>query len=77
VKKGELYGYIDNNGKEIIACQFEQAGRFTEGRAAVQKNGWVGFIDTSGTMVIEPKFTCSVSHPIFVNGMAPCLVQMK
>jgi hypothetical protein len=71
VKKGEMYGYIDHNGKEIITCQFEQAGPFTEGRAAIQKNGWVGFIDTSGTMVIEPKFTCSVSHPIFVNGMAP------
>ena len=71
VKKGELYGYIDQQGKEIIPCQFEQAGSFAEGRAAVKKNGWVGFIDASGNIVIEPKYTCSVDHPVFVNGLAP------
>jgi len=71
VKKGELYGYIDKQGREIIACQFEQAGPFAEGRAAVKKNGWTGFIDDTGNIVIEPKFTCSVNHPLFVNGLAP------
>ena len=67
----EGYGYIDTTGKEIIPCKFGDAGRFSEGIAAVKVKGWTGFIDLKGDIVIEPKFTCSVQHPLFDHGMAP------
>jgi hypothetical protein len=54
-----------------IPLQFEAVGRFTEGKTAVKQNGWVGIIDATGKMIVEPRFTCSVQHPMFVNGIAP------
>jgi hypothetical protein len=71
VSLNDQWGYIDSTGKEIIALQFADAGSFNEGIAAVKHNGWTGFIDTTGTIIIEPRFMCTVSHPVFVDGIAP------
>src|SRR5689334_6578969 len=74
VQYEEIYGYIDTTGAEIIPCKFEDAGRFSESIAAVKVNGWTGFIDLKGDIIIEPKYTCSVQHPLFDHGMAPVFV---
>lgn len=59
----DLCGYIDAKiwNKEyrtvfVIEPQFELAGNFSEGLAAVRIEGKFGYIDASGEIVIEPKF---------------------
>ncbi|GAH30691.1 unnamed protein product, partial [marine sediment metagenome] len=52
------WGYIDKTGKWVITPQFQWAGSFSEGLAAVRiegKWGW-GYIDKTGKWVIEPQF---------------------
>src|SRR5712692_4467775 len=49
-------GYIDARGTVRIRPQFDDAGEFSEGLAAVAINGKYGYINTSGQMVIEPRF---------------------
>ncbi len=64
---GGKWGFIDTNGKMVIAPQFEKATIFSEGLAKVQLNGKYGFIDKSGNWVIKPKYD-NVSD--FNNGIA-------
>ena len=52
-KKDGKYGYYNVNTKEIvIAADYEKAKRFSQGLAAVVKNGRVGFINLNGETVI-------------------------
>lgn len=46
---------------------YESAGDFSEGLAAVQKDGKWGYIDKTGKMTIEPQWE---SAHAFVNGLA-------
>jgi hypothetical protein len=58
-EKGEQsmkMGYIDKKGKFVIKAEYSSANRFSEGLAAVLKDGKVGFIDSKGKFVIEPKY---------------------
>lgn len=57
---GNLYGYVDQQGRIIIPAQFSYAGRFSHGRAAVQspQNNLWGFIDTNGKYIIYPNYKC-------------------
>lgn len=56
VRKGELWGYIDTWGREVIPCKYYCAYPFHEGYAAVCKNGRRGYIDTWGREVIPCKY---------------------
>lgn len=49
------YGYIDENGEEVIECQFEYAKNFSHnGLAPVRdENDLWGYIDTEGNLVID------------------------
>lgn len=49
-------GYIDKTGKEVIPKIYDDGADFSEGMAGVVINGKWGFIDTAGTIVIEPQF---------------------
>ncbi|MBN1632454.1 MAG: WG repeat-containing protein, partial [Thermoleophilia bacterium] len=50
---GYKYGYINKTGAVVIAAQFNRAWHFSEGLAAVSSDaGLVGFIDTSGGLVV-------------------------
>lgn len=68
-KKGKIVPcYIDITGKVVIANQgWEDASYFSEGLAAVCKDGKWGYINTSGEYVIEPQydaardFSCGVA----------------
>lgn len=60
-------GFIDRDGKIVIEPTFEKAFPFTDGLAAVQKQGAWGFIDTKGRLIIEPQF---VSVGLFSEGLA-------
>jgi WG containing repeat len=61
------WGYIDRTGKLTISAQFEEAGPFSEGLAAVRVGGKYGYIDRTGKLAIEPQFS---SAREFVDGLA-------
>lgn len=50
------YGYIDRTGKIVIPPRFDEAEKFSEGRARVKINGKYGYIDNQGVVVIQPQF---------------------
>lgn len=56
VKEEERYGYVDRDGKLIIALQFEEASSFRNGLACVKINDKWGLIDIEGNWIIEPRF---------------------
>jgi len=64
---GQKWGFINTDGKMVIAAEYEKAASFSEGLAKVRIDGKYGFIDKSGTLVIKPKFE-NVSN--FHNGIA-------
>ncbi|WP_051669566.1 WG repeat-containing protein [Bryobacter aggregatus] len=53
---GELWGYIDENGKTAIHPEFTQARAFVSGLAAVQSVAKWGFIDKTGQWRINPLY---------------------
>lgn len=65
-----LWGYIDKTGAWVIKPQFQGllgANPFSEGLAAVKKDGKFGYIDKSGKWIIEPQF--DYAHD-FARGLA-------
>jgi hypothetical protein len=50
------WGYVNPVGKFAIPPQFESAGPFSEGVAAVEVEGRFGYIAPDGHVVIEPKY---------------------
>lgn len=68
VKKNNLWGFVDNSGKEVIACKFKHIGKFAEGRCFVEYlEGWA-IIDTSGNLIKQIDLLCNVYN--FTNGVA-------
>jgi|694.fasta_scaffold114580_2 hypothetical protein len=75
--RGKGWCYVDPKGETVIAPQFIQANRFSEGLAAVQgyeilSNGMqraclVGYIDRTGHYVIETRFNIG---GLFSDGLA-------
>ena len=61
-------GFINKTGKEIIPCIYENVSNFSEGLAAVQKNGKWGFIDKTGKEVIP--FIYTGVNDVFKKGVA-------
>ena len=54
-KENELYGYMNLDGEVLIEPQFQWAGPFSEGKAAVCRDGKVWYIDNSGAVVIRAR----------------------
>jgi hypothetical protein len=67
-KAGEPCGYMDKEGKVVIAPAFDRALPFSEGMAAVAQGGKWGYINAKGVIVIEPRFSRAES---FREGLAP------
>lgn len=55
-KKGNFYGFEDQNGNMVIPAQFNNVMEFSHGLAAVCVQGKWGYIDPQGTLVIQPQF---------------------
>lgn len=55
-RKGNAWGYASPDRKIIINPEYEDAGFFYAGFAAVKKNGMYGYINTSGETIIPFKF---------------------
>ncbi len=50
------WGYIDTTGKLAVPSLYDEEGRFSEGKAAVNKDGLWGYIDRTGKLIIHPQF---------------------
>lgn len=70
------YGFIDHDGNEVIALQFEEATYFSEGYAmAIPSNFKLfGIIDKQGHFVHEPEFEDAAE---FHEGLAMACVKKK
>jgi hypothetical protein len=74
IKRGNRFGYIDEDGRTVIECKFCLAWDFSESLARVEAKESrsefsppTGFIDNEGNMVIPPQF---YSANDFVNGLS-------
>ena len=56
VCKDGKWGFVDLDGKEIIAPQYKDAKSFSNGLAAVSDGEKWGFIDSTGNLVIDYLF---------------------
>jgi len=55
-RKGNAWGYASPDRKIVINPEYEDAGFYYAGYAAVKKNGMYGYINTRGETVIPFKF---------------------
>ena len=57
MRSGDLWGFVDAYGKEVISAQFINVRQFKNGYAAAckTKDAW-GIIDTKGNWVLEPNY---------------------
>jgi WG containing repeat len=65
--QGKTWGFIDNRGRTVIAARFEGALPYSEGLAAVKREGRWGYIDRNGSEVIPIRYRTVQS---FRNGVA-------
>lgn len=56
VQYDERFGYVDRQGREVIACQFDEAGQFTGDHALVAMAGRYGLINNLGQLVVPCQF---------------------
>jgi hypothetical protein len=56
VLENNKWTYMDSNGNVAIKAQFDYAGPFSEGLAAVKAKGKYGYIDKKGNFIIKPQF---------------------
>jgi plastocyanin len=56
IRDGNRFGFIDNDGRVVIAPQFDDAQWFAEGLAPVKVGSRWGFIDEQGKIVINPLY---------------------
>lgn len=66
-KQGNKYGFLDKNGQAMIPSKYEQALYFSEGLAAVKKNGLWGFINKADSLVLPFKYQAALN---FTEGYA-------
>jgi TPR repeat protein len=56
VQQGGRFGYVDRQGQEVIACQFEDAYDFSGAHALVAEGGKFGLIDRQGRITVPCQF---------------------
>jgi predicted DNA-binding WGR domain protein len=67
--KADYWGYIDKAGQIVIKPQYDEAHQFSEGLAAVKRNGKFSYIDRAGKgLVVSPQFYPLVDD--FRHGLA-------
>lgn len=70
---GAKYGYINESLQLDIALVYQNAGEFSEGLAATEKNGLWGYIDKDGKTVIDYMYENigTKGSYTFKNGLTP------
>lgn len=90
VKKDGDWGFVDQRGEIVIPLEFKGVGPFSEGLAAAVtrienvgkegKRGKLGFIDRTGSFVIEPRFdpdSWDGRFTSFKNGIAIVRIRIE
>lgn len=72
----DKYGYADQNGNMVVQFMYDKAFAFSEGLAAVIKDGKCGFIDIHGKVILPFEYKIKdrefhFSTPSFSGGLAP------
>ena len=67
VKRNGLWGFVDQDGVEVIPCRFRRVNPFSEGYATVQHKRQWGVIDREGKVVVEFRFK---ALGMFSDGLA-------
>lgn len=70
-EKDEKWGYINEEGTELIAPQYDEASVFSEGLAVVTLNNKSGYINKAGKTILQLTFA---EAEAFQNGYAIVLV---
>lgn len=50
------YGYIDENGKEVVKCQYDLTENMENGVGKVLKGDKYGFVNDKGKVVVQPRY---------------------
>ena len=56
VIRSQVFGYIDRSGNCVIRPQFDDAASFSEGLAAVEKDGKHGYVRLDGSIAVPCRF---------------------
>ena len=56
VKRGNLWGYVDTQGQQVVPPGYRGAFAFSQGRAAVNRGGLWGYVDLTGREVIPLQY---------------------
>lgn len=67
VKQNGKWGYINEDGDQVIQARFKEAGNFSEGLAPVKIGEKYGYIDQSGQLVIAARYSYAAT---FSEGLA-------
>ena len=63
----EKYGFVNEEGKQVVPCIYEKAGNYSEGLAAVRTGAGWGYINQKGTLVIPTVYAIATQ---FHEGLA-------
>jgi hypothetical protein len=76
VKRNKKWGFVNNQGEEVIPCIYDLVDNFSEGYAGVRiyKSGRWGFLDKNGVMFIKDKF---IDIQPFSEGYAAVLSELE
>lgn len=73
VEEKGLYGYYDPEKDEfIIKGQYEEAGLFSDGWAAVKKNDQWMFIDSNNQVMLKTDYEIRIEHHELSGEVLPC-----
>ena len=61
------YGFVDDSGNIIVPPEYDSASIYSEGMAAVCKDGKVGFVDLSGELVIPLQYDWAEKYLILYS----------
>ena len=56
VEKNGRWGFIDQQGREVVRPQYQDVLPYGESRAAVKKDGQWGFVDKRGKETVKPQY---------------------
>ena len=78
-KRNNKTGYVNQKGKFVIPPVFDIGYSFVEGIAAVVVSDKIGFIDYTGSYIIEPRFEYNDHYFYygFSEGLAPIMMNDK
>lgn len=74
VSNGKAFGFINEQGKEVITIKYQDANMFDENRAAVKRDGKWTYIDPEGKELMEPTFDYTLKYS---EGLATVLSNGK